>query len=63
MKILLKSVFSCLLEETEVKYEEASKRFISILAGKDDSIKKLENQIGKLEVHNELLQIFLMTAT
>ena len=55
MKILLKSVFSCLLEETEVKYEEASKRFISILAGKDDSIKKLENQIGKLEVHNELL--------
>ena len=50
MKVLLKSIFRCLLEETEVKYEEASEKFISILSEKDGSIRKLESQIDKLEV-------------
>ena len=40
----------CLLEETELKYEEASKGYNSILSDKDCSIRKLENQIDKLEV-------------
>lgn len=50
MKILLKSIFRCLLEETELKYEEASEKYISILSEKDGSIRKLESQIDKLEV-------------
>ena len=50
MKILLKSIFRCLLEETELKYEEASEKYISILSEKDGSIRKLASQIDKLEV-------------
>ena len=45
-------IHSCLLEETELKYEQVSKQQYLSMNEKNESIQNLTNEIDKLQVHD-----------